>query len=63
MTLRKFFNILFSLIISFSLLSIANSALAVDNHASSVHQGKYPTYPKINYGTGAKAKQLKRGEY
>lgn len=26
-------------------------------------QGDYPTYPKINYGTGDQAKMIKRGEY
>lgn len=28
-----------------------------------VHAGDYPDYPSVNYGTGAKADEIKRGEY
>ncbi len=34
-----------------------------DNFTQTVHKDGYPTYPTVNYGTGAKAEQLKRGEY
>lgn len=54
--------------IKFSLCSIfalsAVSANALPNQSPHpMHAEQYPTYPSINYGTGAQAKQLKRGEY
>ncbi len=46
----------------FTLLA-TTATFATANYAGTTHGGKYPVYPKVNYGTGAKAKQIKRGEY
>lgn len=42
---------------------VVPSVFATDNYHATAHGGKYPTYPTIHYGTGKKAKLIKRGEY
>lgn len=38
-------------------------ALATGAYTATIHKEKYPEYPTIQYGTGEKAQQIKRGEY
>lgn len=42
---------------------VTSVAFATMSHQAVVHGGKYPVYPKIDYGTGAKAALIKKGEY
>lgn len=44
-------------------LFYAMSAPAPQSITATAHGGKYPEYPKIDYGTGEKAKLIQRGEY
>ncbi|MCH9770666.1 MAG: c-type cytochrome [Gammaproteobacteria bacterium] len=53
-------RLIISLCLSASL--VISAAYATGSLYATTHQ-QYPTYPKIHYGTGAKAKQIKRGEY
>lgn len=52
------------LIATITLFLCCNSALAVSNSVHhAITEGQYATYPKVDYGTGEKAKSIKRGEY
>lgn len=46
-----------ALSLTFSASSLATDSLAISKH------GKFPTYPKIDYGKGKKAELIKKGEY
>jgi cytochrome c5 len=50
-------------IFALALSSLSHSAFATDAYSQTTQGGAYPSYPTINYGTGANAEQLKRGEY
>ncbi len=62
MTLRRLSTITAALI-SIAAISIITIAYATGAFVATTHKGYYPTYPKIKYGKGKKAKLLKRGEY
>lgn len=45
-------------------LTSSLSVFAMDSVTKNARKGsEYPTYPKLNYGTGARAALIKRGEY
>jgi len=56
------YRFLFS-ILAVSFLFAPISSMAQTGYMPAKHGGQYPEYPTINYGTGEKAEQIKRGEY
>ena len=56
----------FSLMVKVVITALAltsSPAFAANDYHEAQHDGDYPVYPTIDFGTGAKAEQLRRGEY